>query len=146
MFETKGIVQYVLSDHEIPNFVENAMDKFNLKFYNLEDSKSKFLQIFQEVREGVKDELITAMMCAVMRHIRLQLPDTYENRRALVETITAVVPTKSTTVFTHACQIESLLNKMDKRYNNKCIIQTCTCVILSLVVFTGTTLVLYNIY
>ena len=47
---------------------------------------------------------------------------------------------------TLACQIESLLNKMDKRYNNKCIIQTCTCVMLSLVVFTGTTLVLYNIY
>ena len=146
MFETEGIVQYVLSDRKIPSFVEHAVEKFNLKFYNVKDAQFKFLQIFEEMRGSKDDRMLTAIMCAMMNHIRMQLPDTYENRTALIKTITNVVPTRSSTRFTHACQIESLLNNMDKQYNKKCIIQTCTCLGITLLIFTGTTLMIYNMF
>ena len=41
---------------------------------------------------------------------------------------------------------KSLLNNMDKQYNKKRIIQTCTCLGITLLIFTGTTLMIYNMF
>ena len=145
MFESEGIVQYVLSDGKIPTFVEHAVEKFNLKFYNLKDAQFKFLEVFEQMRGTKDDRMLTVVMCALMRHIRIQLPDTHENRTTLIKTITDVVPTRSSTRFTHACQIESFLDNMDKLYNKKRIIKACTCLGITLIIFAGTSLMLFTL-
>ena len=144
VFEERGIVQYVLSDGNIPSFVLHAVEKFNLKFYDIEDAHSKFMQVFQEMRGTKDDQMLTAVMCAMMRYIRMQLPDTHKNRTKLIRTVINVVPTKSSTRFTHGCQIESFLDKMDKLYSKKQTIKTCTCLGITLLVFAGTSLIMYN--